>query len=141
MKAPDTPGIGEKKFAFFDRKTSLLAQTPHCLTLVFIRHDAGVDLKMLAERYAASSTTLIVYTSLVCSTAGSREDPFSSPEKGLKQSVLLGLTQSVALPIGLHQLTFQLTKRRAGLSAIAAGALVSERHWWSSTTSLAMLGR
>jgi len=71
-----------------------------CLSATTFR----IDLNELAERYAASSSTLVVYTSLVCSTAaGLPEGPFSS----LRQSVPLRLTRCVVLPI--HQLTFQLT--------------------------------
>jgi len=64
------------KFTFFNRSTSLLAQTSYCLTFVFIRHDKAI---------LVSSTTLVIYTSLIRSTARSPEGPFSSPEKGLRQ--------------------------------------------------------
>jgi len=57
-----------------------------------------IDLNGLAERYAASSTTLVISANLVCSTAGLPEGPFSSPKKeGLRQNVLLRLRRSVAL--------------------------------------------
>jgi len=64
-KVPNTPGVG--KICIFRRSISLLAKTPHCLYFVFIRH----NLNVLAEWYAASSTTFIVHAGGVCGAAAS----------------------------------------------------------------------
>jgi len=93
-KVTNTPGVGKIcVFRLFDKFIHLTAKHL-CSTSTMLR----IDLNELVERYAASSTTLVVYISLVCSTAGSHEGLFSLPEKGLRQSVLLRLMQSVALP-------------------------------------------
>jgi len=59
-----------------------------------------IDLKVLAEWYAVSSIMLVIYTSLVCSTAGSSEGPFSSSEKKLRHlsQKFLSRTRGLANP-------------------------------------------
>ena len=76
MKVPNTPRVGKICIFQLVDKT----QTPHCLTFVFICHDAAPYQPERAGR------------------ASSPEGPFSLLEKGFKHNMLLRLMWSVALP-------------------------------------------